>query len=105
MTITTEHLIAAAKAIGIEINPISPPKRILTFWDGSVNAIWNPEHDKTQLMDLQWKLKMNVAYLQGGNSVMIETDEELVVHVFDNTFESFAAAIIIAAAEIGRGME
>jgi len=110
MTITTEHLIAAARAIGIEVAE-TPNGQLFINDDSSPYAFWNPEQDKSQLMNLQWELKIKVDFLPDDSGIItfdvVKKSGTIVRHHedFDNTFESFATAIILAAAEIGRGME
>lgn len=101
MTITTQDLIDAARAIGIEVN---------NGWIGSTpcllyrDQIWNPEHDKSQLMDLQFKLKLDV-YWDDENGGVVVGINNTSLYEFDNTTKSFASAIILPAAEIGRGIK
>lgn len=106
MTITTEALIAAARAIGIEVTK-TPNGQLFINDDSSYDAFWNPEHNKAQLMDLQFKLGLSVISARKGYKgvVFLERGVSDSEYDFDNTFESFATAIILAAAEIGENMQ
>ena len=106
MTITTEVLIAAARAIGIDAYERAG---YVFFSDSDFQEenVFNPLHDKAHLMDLQFKLGLSVIGARKGYKgvVFLERGVSDSEYDFDNTFESFATAIILAAAEIGRGME
>ena len=104
MTITTEVLIAAARAIGIKLHAHTADETRL-YIDDFDNTEWNPLHDKAQLMDFQYKLKFRITYNSDGSGRFWYTYPKFTLVQFDNTFKSFASAIILAAAEIGRGME
>ncbi len=103
MTITTEVLIAAARAIGVDVTE-TPNGQLFINDDSSPYAFWNPLHDKAQLMDLYYELQLDVNFHKDGGGYI--NDLRLADFIqFDGTFESFATAIILAAAEIGRGMK
>lgn len=102
MEITNQHLIDAAKAIGINAyeDPKYPKQRVLLVNDFGGFDDWNPLEDKSQIMDLYFKLKFCVAFdYDGGGSVISHKFKG--AFDFDNTFESFAKAIVLAAAEYG----
>lgn len=99
MTITTQDLIDAAKAIGIEVVDKYGTLYSCTEEDG--HKPWWPHQDKSQLLDLQWGLKLAVGYFPDGSGSV----RGINIFGFDNTFESFVTAIILAAAEIGRGIK
>jgi hypothetical protein len=68
-----------------------------------------PQHDKSQLMDLQRRLRIDVTFDDGGGNVYFLIanikQRKVIYYKFDHTFESFAEAIILAAAEIGEGIK
>lgn len=103
MTITNQDLIDAAKAIGVELTNICVQHDVsIRVYDGDNSYTWQPQKNKSQLMDLLWKLKISPGFIhdtyddhhhgggfyKGGN-----------VYKFGKTFQSFAEAIILAAAE------
>jgi hypothetical protein len=112
MTITAQHLIDAARAIGIEID-ISPiSSRLIIVSDGRDNcSLWDPRKDKSQLMDLQRKLRLRVHQYDGGYNIYdpscgaIVSFDRAIIHEFCESDESFSTAIILAAAEIGRNKQ
>lgn len=114
MTITNQDLIDAAKAIGIEVHDNTqtghlPSVYFFTCETGLTR--WNPEKNKSQLMDLLWKLKLDASFNitvnpkdhGGGEIVRVVKcsiyDVDVKAYDFNTTFESFAEAIILAAAE------
>lgn len=107
MTITTQDLIDAAKAIGINVYPdYEYPDNNLLFVNQLFGGFdhWYPQHDKSQLMDLYYILNIGVNFFPEGGGYLNHKNIQGFMH-FANNFESFAEAIILAAAEIGRGKQ
>lgn len=111
MTITNQDLIDAARAIGIECEV----EDYFAIDDYQVMTkdleVYNPMENKSQLMDLLFKLKLDAGFNitvnpkdhGGGEIVRLVKcsiyDVDVKAYDFNNTFESFAEAIILAAAE------
>jgi len=100
--ITQQDLIEAAMAIGIEV--VDKYGTLYSYTKAHGHEPWCPQHNKSQLMDLQIKLKFEIIWFD-ENRAAVKYFKRYSGIGFDETFESFAAAIILAAAEIGRSKQ